>query len=85
MHMFIACNFNQPQLNLVDGQRFFRQLIEILQGSGSQSRLSRFARDSAMLAAATDGDVEGGLDLAQIFIERPAEILQPRVVERLQG
>jgi len=38
-----------------------------------------------MLAAAADGDVEGRLDLAQIFVESATEILQPRVVERLQG
>jgi len=38
-----------------------------------------------MLAATTDGDIEGSLDLAQILVERTAEILQARVVERLQG
>jgi len=38
-----------------------------------------------MLAATADGDVEGRLDLAQVLVECAAEILQPRVVERLQG
>jgi hypothetical protein len=57
----------------------------MLQGPGGQSRLRRFAVDPAMLAATADGDIEGSLDLAQILIQRAAEILQPRVVQRLQG
>ncbi|MDP2825414.1 MAG: hypothetical protein Q8O52_22370 [Sulfuritalea sp.] len=57
----------------------------MLQGPGRQSRLRRFAADPAMLAASTDGDIERSLDLAQILIECAAEILQPRVVQRLQG
>lgn len=57
----------------------------MLQGPGRQPRLCRVAADAAVLAATADGDIEGCLDLAQILIERAAEILQARIVERLQG
>ena len=57
----------------------------MLQGFYGQSRLRRFAADLAVLTATVDGDVECGLDLTQILIERAAKILQPRVVQRLQG
>jgi hypothetical protein len=60
-------------------------LVEMLQGGGGQPRLRQVAGDPAMLAAAADGDVEGGLDLAQVFVERAAEVLQARVVERREG
>jgi hypothetical protein len=61
-----------------------RLLVEMLQGGGGQPRLRRVAADPAMLAAAADGDIEGGFDLAQVLVQRAAEVLQTRVVERLQ-
>jgi len=48
-------------------------------------RLRRFAADAAMLAAPANRDIERRFYLAQVLIERTAEILQPRVVQRLQG
>jgi hypothetical protein len=57
----------------------------VLQRPRGQARLRLFAADPAMLAAAGNRDVERGLDLAQVLVECAAEILQPRVVQRLQG
>jgi hypothetical protein len=37
-----------------------------------------------VLAAPADGDIESGFDLAQMLIERSAEIGQALVVERRQ-
>lgn len=41
------------------------------------------AADDEFLAAAEDRHVEGGGNLAQVFIERPAQVRQARVVQRL--
>ena len=41
------------------------------------------AADDEALAAPEDGDVERGRDLAQVFIERAAQVGQPVIVERL--
>jgi hypothetical protein len=38
-----------------------------------------------MLAASADDDIKGGFDLAQVFVQRAAEILQAPVVERGEG
>jgi hypothetical protein len=57
----------------------------MLQGPGGQPCLGLLTADPAMLAASADGDVEGCFDLAQILVEGAAEVLQPRVVQRLQG
>jgi hypothetical protein len=38
-----------------------------------------------MLPATADGDIESRLDLAQVLVERAAQVLQPSVIQRLQG
>jgi hypothetical protein len=41
------------------------------------------AADDEFLAAAEDGDVERGRNLAQVFVERAAQVREPRVIHRL--
>ena len=81
----VACDFDQAELDFVDRQGVARLFVEMLQGPGRQPRLRRLSADAEMLAAAADGDIEGRLDLAQIFIQRPAKILQSCVIERREG
>jgi hypothetical protein len=57
----------------------------VLQRLRGQAGLRRAAADLAMSATAGDGDVESRLDLAQVFIQRAAEVLQQLVILRLQG
>jgi hypothetical protein len=81
----VARDFDQTELEFVDRQRLARILVEMLQSSGSQPRLRQIAVDPAMLSATDDGNVESGFDLAQVLVECAAKILQPNIVERLQG
>jgi hypothetical protein len=57
----------------------------VLQRLCGQAGLRRAAADLATAATAGDGDIESCLDLAQVFVERAAEILQQLVILRLQG
>ena len=41
--------------------------------------------DSEALAPASDADVERGLDLPQVLVERPAEVGEALVVDRLES
>ena len=85
MGVAVARDFDQAELQFVDRQRGARLLVEMLQRPRGQAGLCRFAADPAMLAAARNRDVERGLNLAQVLVESAAKILQPRVVQRLQG
>jgi hypothetical protein len=79
-------DLDQAELDFVDRQRFAGLRVEVLQRGGGQPGLRGVAADAAMLAAAADGDdIEGGFDLAQVFVQRAAQVLQARVVERREG
>lgn len=80
-----AVDFDQAELQVVNRQRSTRQGIEVLQRLCGQAGLRQAAADLAMAATAGDGDIESCLDLAQVFVERAAEILQQLVILRLQG
>jgi hypothetical protein len=57
----------------------------VLQCLCGQTGLRQAAADLAMATTAGDGDIESCLDLAEVFVERAAEILQQLVILRLQG
>jgi hypothetical protein len=76
----VAADLDQAELQFVDRQRLGGLFIEMLEGRGCQSGLRQVAGDPAVLAATADRDVECGLYLAQVFVERAAEVLQARVV-----
>lgn len=57
----------------------------MLQRLRGQAGLRGTAADLAMAATAGDGDIESRLNLAQVFIQRAAEVLQQLVILRLQG
>ncbi len=80
-----AVDFDQAELQVVNRQRLTRQGIEVLQCLCGQTGLRQAAADLAMATTAGDGDIESCLDLAQVFVERAAEILQQIVILRLQG
>ena len=63
--------------SVVPGQR-----VEHLQRLGGARRLRRFATQREALAAPGDDDIERGFDLAQILVERAAQIGQLVVVDR---
>ena len=75
--------FDQTELDVVDRQRPAGQFVEMAQGGGGRS--GGGAADAKALAAPSDYDVVGRLDLTQVFIEGAAEIRQLLVVERIEG
>jgi hypothetical protein len=54
--------------------------VEVLQGVARPAPTGRMAAHGEALAAAGDGDVVGGLDLAQVLVERAAQVGQALVV-----
>jgi hypothetical protein len=70
--------FHQAQLHVVDRQRHARIVVEALQRQ--RGVLRAFAAHRHAVAAALDRHVERLFDLAQVLVERPAQVLQARVV-----
>ena len=71
-------HFDQRELNVVDRQRVARIVVEVLERGEREFRAAPADRDA--VATALQGDVERVLDLPQIFVERAAEVGEPRVV-----
>jgi hypothetical protein len=79
-----AFNLDHAKLNIVDGDRSVRLLIEALQRSDAQTCLVGATGDAEVLAAAGNGDVVGGLDLTQVLVECAAQIGEARIIDRLK-
>ena len=73
-------DLDESQLDLLDAQIARRRLVETPQRLRGARRLVAPAGDGEALAAAGDRDVERGLDLAQVRVERAAERREPGVV-----
>ena len=71
--------FDQCQLDVVDHDGFIGHGIKILDDLETGCRV--FAADDEIAAAAGDFDVQRRLNLAQVFIQRAAQIGQPVVVD----
>ena len=70
--------FDERELDIVDGQRIARVVVEVFEGGERQFGAPPADRDA--VATALQRDVERLLDLPQIFVERSAEVGEPRVV-----
>ncbi len=74
-------DLDQAELDVVDRQRLFRFGVKAPQRSlGARPAGRAFNAESC--AAARDRDVERGLDLAQVRVQRTAEIRERAIVER---
>ena len=77
-----AGGLDQPELHVLQRELALRPLVERLQHLRREPRLAGLAGDREALAAARDADVERGLDLAQVLVERAAQVGEPLVVDR---
>ena len=73
-------DFDQAELNVVQGEAAFGVLVEFLQHVGRLGRLRSADREA--LAAARNRDVQRGLDLPQVLVQCPAKIGEALVVDR---
>jgi hypothetical protein len=77
--------FHHGELDVLDAQAALRALVKTLQQIAGQPRLLGAALDAEMLAAARDLDAQAGLDLAQVFIQRAAQIGEALVIDGGEG
>ena len=76
---------DQPELNVVDRQRLLGERVEPAHGLRRPSRVcAGGAGERERAAAMRDGHVERRLDLAQVRVERPAQVRERAIVERGQ-
>ena len=75
--------FDQAKLDLIDAQRLARHAVEMLERICGQPRF--FAQNGKSLVAALDDDIEASFDLADVFIERAAQVGQQCVIDRREG
>jgi hypothetical protein len=80
-----AGQLDQAELDVVERQRVVRAVVEMLDRLRALLGLGAVAADAEIHAAATDGDVERGLDLPKVLVERAAQVGQPPVVFRRQA
>ena len=73
--------FDQGQLHFLDRHDLVGDRVEALEQLDRARGIA--AADDEAFAAAEDGHVERGRDLAQVLVERAAEMGEPRVIERL--
>src|SRR6266480_4853951 len=75
-----GADFDQAELNVVQGETAFGVVVEFLQ---HVCRLGGMrSADGETLAAARDRDVQRGLDLPEVLVQRPAQIGEALVVDR---
>ena len=65
-------------------KRLFRGRVEALQRLRGALRLRGVAGHGERAGAMGDRDVERGLDLAQVGVERPAQVRERAIVRRRQ-
>jgi len=75
---------DQPELDVVDRERLLGESVKPAHDLGRKPGLRGRTRDRKRAGATRDRDVERRLDLAQIRIERPAEVRERAIVERRQ-
>jgi hypothetical protein len=73
--------FDQGQLHFLDRHDLVGHRVEAFEQLDRAFGIG--AADDEFLAAPEDGDVERGRDLAQVLVERAAQVGEPRVIERL--
>jgi hypothetical protein len=69
---------HQAELDIVHRQRLACAVVERFQRVGRALRVG--AADGELAAAPADGHVQRLFDLAQVLVQRPAQVLQARVV-----
>jgi hypothetical protein len=72
--------FDQAELDFVDRERLACHTVEVTNGFRGQRRL--FARNGKAFVAPLDADVKAGFDLADVLVERAAQIGQQSIVDR---
>ena len=77
--------FDQPELHFVQRQRVLGACVEVLQRGGCAARRRRGSLDAEGRAAPRDANVEGLLDLAQVLVERAAQVGKAAVVGDIRG
>ena len=82
--IFLRCELDQPELDVVDRQRLFCRSVEALQCLRGARSVRARAGQRELTATMCNRDVERGLDLAQVRVERPAQVRERAVVERRQ-
>src|SRR5207245_8091381 len=75
-----GADFDQAELDVVQGEAAFGVAVKFLQHLGRLGRLRTAERET--LAAAADRDVQRGLDLPQVLVQRPAKIGEALVIDR---
>ncbi len=76
-------DLDQPELDVVDRQRLLGRARRSAAAPRPRALSARACRSSVNAAAAMrDGDVERGLDLPQVRVERPAQVRERAIVER---
>ena len=78
----IPGELGEAELHILGRQVARGAVVEMLQGARGLPRLRAAYRE--LRAAARDGDVERGLDLPQVGVERAAQPRKARVVDRIQ-
>src|SRR6185369_7058271 len=81
----VDSGFGQAQVDLWSGQRLgFCRVVQIVQHAlGQPDRMFRPA-EAKLVAAVGDLDAEAQFDLAQMFVERPAQVGQTLAVVRVE-
>jgi hypothetical protein len=74
--------FHQRQLHFFDRHDLVGDGVEVLEDF--HRAFGVVAADDELLAAAENGDVQRGRNLAQVFVERAAQVGQARVIKRLR-
>ena len=72
--------FDQAELDFVDRERLARHAVEMANGFRGQRCF--FPGNGETFGTPLDADIEAGFDLADILIERAAQIGQQSVVDR---
>ncbi len=79
------CEFHQAELNLVDSQSVSRDFIEVLQRLHRALRLHGKPGKAEPLPTTRDRNIVSRLDLAQILVQRAAQVGESLVVDRIEG
>ncbi len=80
-----ARELREAQLHVVDAQVLGRPGVEMLERARRVLRLVRRAAHREARAAARDRDIERGLDLPQVGVQRAAQAREALVVDRIEA
>jgi hypothetical protein len=76
---------HHAQLNFLYAQGMAGKPVKMLQRRGGMTGPPQLTADAHVLAAPGDGDITGGFNLSQVFVEGATQVRQPQVVQRCEG